>query len=678
MESALFPRIIRFFKTESSWDALRNILTILIPGLFLFFFWDGPIAIAFAVGTLLAALTDVPGNQADKRLTALYGIPLFFLTGLSISLALYYESWTIVLLLGIFGFLYTIIALLGFRINIVGNLALIVASFTIGLRPADPFVFTFALTAGAACFYAVSLIQAYLFPHRSLSFAVEGGIQQMAKLIRLKIDCYNEAVPLHQIYRQLSALHIKVSDQLEAVRSILLRDKRLLEDQHPASKIWLAKLYQLVDLYELLMAIDNDYEHIRDTLKGGKTLILIRESLAILSKATARLRVKGRSRGFHTAKRERLEGLLQELETTALTENLQKKELTISIVNQLRQVANILQNIHIPHALEDNTWVANKDISNFAAPQHNWKTIAKNLSFKSAIFSYAVRMALLLMLGGLIGFLLPEYRYASWILLTIILVARPSYNITQKRNYQRIIGSLIGIAISLILLVCIQNICWLAAIAALCLYLFLLFNKPDYLVCVIFITITILLGQKIHEGSIQDLLGSRFAFTLLGSIFAVLGCLAIPINHYRSVAQNTDSLIQHFKSYLEKIKESYASANINYYDLRLLRKFTQASLAQSYDSLEQLEKEPIRGRYYKTDIIHFQTLAYRINALLVGLSIQMTKLGQSLPVEEMSERANYVAELIQEAELLSKKGYGLARSKRAAGWKIGKAEKLSS
>src|SRR5690606_10437261 len=220
--------------------------------------------------------------------------------------------------------------------------------------------------------------------------------------------------------------------------------------------------------------------------------------------------------------------------------------------------------------------------------------------FKSPIFSYAVRMSALLMAGGLIGYFLPEYRYASWILLTIILVARPSYTNTQKRNYELFVGSFIGIAISLLLLVYIKNAWVLIAIAAFCLYLFLLFNKPDYLVCVIFITITILLGQNIHEGSIQDLLGSRFAFTLLGSIFAVLGCLAIPINHYRSVAQNTDSLIQHFKSYLEKIKESYASANINYYDLRLLRKFTQASLAQSYDSLEQLEKEPIRGRYYKS------------------------------------------------------------------------------
>jgi uncharacterized membrane protein YccC len=287
------------------------------------------------------------------------------------------------------------------------------------------------------------------------------------------------------------------------------------------------------------------------------------------------------------------------------------------------------------------------------APQSNIKTIQKNLSFKSPIFSYAVRMAILLMAGGLIGYFLPEYRYASWILLTIILVARPSYHITQKRNYQRIIGSVIGIAISLALLLLIKNLLILVIIAAFCLYLFLLFNKPNYLVCCIFITITILVGQHIHEGEIHDILGSRFAFTLLGSIFAVLGCLAIPINHYRSVEHSTKSLIQHFRSYSEKIQESFNSHNLNYYDLRLFRRFTQASLAQTYDSLDQLAKEPLKGKFLKEDILHFQTLAYRINALLVGLSVNLTKLGISLEQEIMSEKINFINSLIDESEILS-------------------------
>ncbi len=661
MATTLLSKITSFLKTESSLDALRNILVVIVPISLIFNFISGPIAIAFAVGALLSALTDLPGNKIDKLSTAAYCIPIFFITALSTSLAIYFQSWLIIVLLGAFGFIYTIIALLGFRINVVGNLGLIVASFTIGLRPSDPIQFTLALTSGAIFFFIICLIQIYLFPNRSLRYAIEGAIKNMANLIKLKIDCYDENVSLSKTYQDLTALHLKVSDQLEAVRSILLRDKKLHSEKDISSKIWLAKLYQLVDLYELLMAVDHDYEKIREMLKGGNTLPLIRQSLALLSLETNRLTLSNVEKKFHPTKRYELEELLLELETELGDASSQKWELTCSISTQLRHVADILQDIQIKGLYNQDNLVESKKFKNFVAPKSNLKTILNNLTFKSTIFSYAVRMSVLLILGGLIGFLLPEFRYASWILLTIILVARPSYINTQRRNYQRIIGSLIGIAISLALLLVIKNVFLLISIATLCLYLFLLFNKPNYLVCVIFITITILIGQHIHEGQVQDILGSRFVFTLLGSILAVLGCLAIPINHYRSIEQSTASLIQHFKSYLTKIQESYDTQNLNYYDLRLLRKFTQSSMAQCYDSLEQFAKEPLKGKNYKSDIIHFQTLAYRINALLVGLSVNITKLGFSLNPELMEEKVDYIYQLIEEADSLSQK---LAKGKR--------------
>lgn len=654
MVSASLSKVKTFLKSESSLDALRNILVILIPSILIFYFLDGHIAIAFAVGVLLAALTDVPGNKIDKISTAVYCLPIFFITSITTSFALFYHSWTILLLLSAFGFLYTIIAVLGFRVNVVGNLGLIVASFTIGLRPNDPIQFSLAVTAGALFFFIICIIQVYLTPNRSLRYAVEGGIKTMGNLIRLKVDCYDEKVSLNIAYKALSSLHVKVSDQLESIRFILLRDKKLHSEHDEESKIWLAKLYHLVDLYELLMAIDNDYEEIRNTLRGGNTLKLIRQSLHLLHKETQRLTSTSSIMENRPTKRYKLEELLLQLETEQADATPQKWTLICSISTQLRHVSDILQKFEVQQEYHENTLVDSKNYIDFVAPKSTLKTIINNLTFKSPIFAYAIRMSALLMAGGLIGFLLPEYRYASWILLTIILVARPSYTNTQKRNYQRIIGSIIGIAISLLLLLWVDNILVLISIAAFCLYLFLLFNKPNYLVCVIFITISILLGQHVYEGEIQDILGSRFAFTILGSIFAVLGCLAIPINHYRSVQQSTNSLLQNFHSYLFKIQESYESKNMNFYDLRLFRKFTQSSLAQCYDALEQLAKEPLKGKSLKGDIVHFQNLVYRINALLVGLSVNMTKLGLTLNPESMEEKIRHINSLIMEAEELSK------------------------
>ncbi|MFZ4260475.1 FUSC family membrane protein [Sphingobacterium sp. HJSM2_6] len=641
-----------FFKTESSQDALRNILLILIPSFLVYQLINPHVAIAFAVGTLLASLTDLPGIKKDKFHTAITSIPLFGITAISISLLHYFNLWAIIPAVGLYGFLFTFMALFGFKYNIIGNLSLIVATFTIGLRPENPWQFTLALTLGSVFFFICSIIFSYLFPYRSLKHAVSTGIQGLSHLIVLKIDCYDENKPLNNTFKELSTLHIRVSDQLEAVRSFILRDKNLLNEQNLVTKIWLTKLYQLIELYELLMAIDNDYEDIRSILKKGNSLSLIQKAMLILSLETEKLaQPKINSKSNQYAE---FNNLLIQLELEGIRGNFQQRELIQSIANQLRQIAKVLQNIPIKKIQNDQSWVETKNIKDFVNSKVTYKAIKKNLTFKSPIFSYAVRMAILLMLGTSIGFFLPEFRFSSWILLTIILVARPTLLITQKRNYQRIVGSIIGIILSLILLLTIQNTYVLIIIASASLYLFLLFNKPNYLVCVVFITVTILLGQFMYEGEILDLLGSRLIFTLLGSLLAVIGCLAIPINYFRPVALHSEALINQFNSYVQHIEASYHSKNINYYELRLQRKYTQSLLAQCYDALTQLENEPSKGRTPSNDIAHFQNLAYRINALILGLSINMTKIGFNLSPDTLNEKLSFLKNLIQETDSLSK------------------------
>ncbi len=646
--------ITSFFKTESSQDALRNILFILTPTFLLYQTIDPHFAIAFAVGTLLSSLTDLPGIKKDKFATALTTIPLFFITAISISLLHYYHLWAIIPVIGLYAFLFTFISLFGLRYSFIGNLSLIVISFTIGLRPENPWQFTLALTLGSIFFFTYNIIYSYIFPYRSLKHAVDIGIHGLSQLLLLKIDCYDEEKPLNKTFKALSSVHIRVSDQLEAVRSLILRDKELLNEDNLPTKIWLSKLYQLIELYELLMAIDNDYEDIRLILKDGESLTLIQKSMKILSVETEKLSKNKNSRISNSSPYKEFYQLMIQLELESIRGNFQQRELIHSISNQLRQIANILQNIPIKKIQHDHSWVEAKNIKDFVSRKITYRAIKKNLSFKSSIFSYAVRMSVLLMAGTAIGFFLPEFRFSSWILLTIILVARPTYSITQKRNYQRIVGSVIGIVISLIILVTIQNVYILLIIACISLYLFLLFNKPNYLVCVVFITITILLGQFMYEGEIVGLLGSRFIFTLAGSLFAVLGCLIIPINYFRPVALHSEALINQFKSYIDHIEASYHSKNINYYELRLQRKYTQSLLAQCYDAITQLENEPIKGKTSSTDIAHFQNLAYRINALILGLSINMTKMGFNLTPETLKDKLSFLKDLIQETDSLSK------------------------
>lgn len=648
----MLNKLIYFFNKESSREALRNILTICIPSIVVYYCFSLNIAIAFAVGIILSALTDIPGNFNDKKLTAYLTIPTFFIAGLCASMSLIHLHWLIVVLLAFFGFICNFVLVLGPRIGVIGNLTLIVISFTLGLKPTDAWTFTLALTAGSLTFFIISIIQTWLSPNRSLKYAMDDGFENMANLIRLKVNCYDEKLPLDNVYKALSLIHIKVSEQLEIVRSLLLREKNIENENSSKHAVWISKIYKLIDLYELLMANDYDYETIRTQLHHTNTLPIIRATLLELAAQIAQISSnKGISK--KALKNSTIHANIKKLKDIQQSSDKETAGILLSILEHIAQVQNIIDTIQTAALMEDASWISNSNYKSFVSSQMSFDTLKKNFTTGSPIFMYSMRMSILLTVAAFIGYLLPEYRYASWIILTIILVARPSYLITQKRNFQRITGSIIGLILSVIILYFVKDIVVLLLITAVSLYAFYLFNKPNYLTCVIFITITIIISLSIHEGNTSTLLGSRFAFTLVGSLFALLGCLIIPINHSKTVDTLSQSLISNYKRYLAKINQSKKAETIDFYQLRLVRKHAQTNLAQFYDAMDQYLKDPRNKRIDNNKVNLSKTLAYRINALLIGLSLSITKSSTLDTYADIDLKINSIDLLIDELNTLA-------------------------
>lgn len=663
----------QFFGKEFSKDALRNILVILLPAILLFYTVSLDVAIAFAVGVILSSLTDLPGNRQDKTMTAIWCSTLFTITAFSTALALHHLSWGILPILGIWGFLCTLLIALGPRWGVIGNLTMIVISFTIGLKPQDPIVFALSFSVGTGCFFVISLLQAYLSPYRSLKYAMKDGFEQMAILLETKIKCYDERLPLEQAYRELSLLHIKISEQLENIRSLLLREKTLITSEHESDLIWLRKIYRLIDLYELLMGIDTDYETIREKLKHSEVLPIIRHILLLLSNEIKDLEntssmelnkdpkgsghfdlVEMTDKNAEIKTKQQISADIKKLEQILNSSDNENKALINPILIHIKHIVTIVQQIQQANIAPDPTWVSTASYKNFVPTTNKRQVIAKHIKTRSPIFIYSIRMATLLMLSGLVGYTLPEYRYASWIILTVILVARPSYATTQRRNYQRIVGSLVGIAVSLLITLATHDTTILLLIAMISLYGFFLFNKPDYLICVIFITIAAILALHLYEGNIWDLLGSRLAFTLLGSIIALIGCFALPVNHHKTMKSLTEILIGNYQNYYHKLRARLCEHNVDHQELRLVRKHAQTSLAQLYDNLDQFQKEPRYKKQDWSDMLSFQTLAYRINALLVGISVSITKSIEQENDTALLERLDNIEALIHELHELGR------------------------
>ncbi|MCH5682915.1 FUSC family protein [Niabella sp. W65] len=84
--------------------------------------------------------------------------------------------------------------------------------------------------------------------------------------------------------------------------------------------------------------------------------------------------------------------------------------------------------------------------------------LKENFSLKSNSFRHAIRVTLACILGYGVANLL-ELQYSYWVLLTIIVILKPTYSVTRQRNYQRLIGTFVGAVggLALLYLIPTQN-----------------------------------------------------------------------------------------------------------------------------------------------------------------------------------------------------------------------------
>src|SRR5690606_35122231 len=98
------------------------------------------------------------------------------------------------------------------------------------------------------------------------------------------------------------------------------------------------------------------------------------------------------------------------------------------------------------------------DISKFISHDiFDYKSFRNNLSFKSDVFRHSLRLAIVLVLGYLLAQLLNFGQHVNWILLTILVILKPGWSLTKERNFQRLVGTIVGGVVGIILLIWITD-----------------------------------------------------------------------------------------------------------------------------------------------------------------------------------------------------------------------------
>jgi uncharacterized membrane protein YccC len=623
----IYSRLKLLVQGEYAQEALRALAITLIPGILLGYWTKVPYGIALSLGALTASLVDLPTQWMTKWRTAIWSIPLYFLVSYIIGTSVSFPI-ALVISLVFCAFVCTMLGAFGMRMGLLGTTAMLLAAFTIGFRVMDPLLFALWIAAGAALYHSISLLMAYVQPHRALTHALQEGIRSTAQLLRAKAYCYRYGYPLETAFESIAALHIKVSDQQEQIRERLISRKAKTEELTLKERKWWARAYALMDLYEQITAVDKDYETIRQQLHPAQALEPIEKLILHLAdevEALAQFRQDKEREQIYLQNRVVIGDLIRDIRRIR---DHQDAETAQILTDTLRNVQDMFACFYRIRSAKEDAHME-RILSNPAQrqsfltyPAQGWKALKGHLHLQSPVFIFALRLAALMFLGASLGLVLPDNQYMYWILLTIIIVARPIYAITQKRNTERMLGTMGGACVGVTVLWAIPSIEVQWVLAIMFLYGFLVYNRPVYLWSVWCITPAVMIGLQWYEGDFLQILGSRLAYTLAGCGLALLGWYLIPFRTSKHLPQHARKVKHALTQFVLQIQKNLQGEDTSF-ETRIARKEAHVAMAALSDALLHLRKEPGKNPQEWHNWQNFQKQAYSINGRITSLHLAL-------------------------------------------------------
>lgn len=631
-----FRELRLIIRSEYFSDALRTTLSIILPFATLYYFAGSHIAITVGVGALLVSLTDSPGTLGDKLLMSVSSLCLFFFISLVTAL-LIKEVVLSGLLIFVFCMIFGLFTAFGKRWSLLGTMALILMTFVQGLKPVNPLSFSLYIVAGGVCYYIVSLLQTRLWPLSSIKHALGECIIATSDFLRAKAAFYNEGSNLQDNYLQLIQKHNKVHEKQEQVRDLLLRNKMLMRDEHEQGQRHLLAITQVIDLYERIGAVQYDYELLLENLKDTGLLNAITKVIGCMANDLQLMGValcgKTKIKYSDTSASEIL-AVKQKIARLNAVDN--NKRILVKLEINIDEIYTLLRKLSDTLTLSFDKIDFPEDLPAYqffiSADQISVPVLGKHLSFRSPVFRFAIRLSV----ACLVAFsmtLLPVGYYSYWILLTVIVVIKPGFGLTKKRNLQRLKGSLLGVAIGMVLLLVIPNVTVKLVLAGLFLLGYFAYLRINYMLSIVSLTPMIIICLNIYTGN-QSIILERVVDTILGCAIAFAASYLFPSWEVRKHRMYIGDIVRANLSYLKKLHDQTAGIPSDITSFKLARKEVYTKLTMLSSGIQNMLLEPKRAQSQVKHLYEFEVLSYQLSSTIASFfpfsNIQLTEVTRQL------------------------------------------------
>ncbi|WP_109479481.1 FUSC family membrane protein [Paraburkholderia sp. C35] len=558
--------IKKFLYSQYFYGGLRIAVGVSLPAvLCLIVFHNRDLGFTIATGALGACAVDMPGPLKYKHNEMLACSVIGFLAALATGLATVnpIALWCTVVPLT---FVLSLIVVYGNRWPQISfaTLFMMVVTLEEHFTPIQALINASWILVGGLWFTYWSTFVSRWMMYRIEQQALAESVFALADYLLARSDFYDLDNDLDECYRNLVAKQIAAVAMQDAARDIVLRNlPKMKSGRLEPRRAMLFNLFiHIVDLHEQFVGAHTDYPLVRNTFGASDMLIFYRDlirkaaadlediGLAVLQNEPPRARINVKAE---------LRAIEYEIELMRKQDMPKKNPEAYSAISatfrRIWSATRLIDKMRKNLASEENTKETelrlDQALTRFVSSRRvPFGSIFSNLTMASPSFRHALRVTIAVAIGFWLGRLLPLTN-AYWIVMTTVIILKPGYSLTKQRNGQRIVGTLIGCAASIALIMSVKEPHILIIVMFACMvmsYSLLLFN---YTASVVFTSAYVLLMFHLLAPGSLHIIGERAIDTVVGCAIAIAASHLFPYWEYRLMGKLVNDMIAAMRNYLE-------------------------------------------------------------------------------------------------------------------------------
>lgn len=623
----------KFINSYNFSDAVRVSIGIILPAVIFGYYGQLSTGILVSLGAMVTSTADVPG-PIQRRMTGMVAtILLIFIIA---SIIGYSNSQHILLGFIIAGlcFILTLIGIYGNRVNNIGFAGLLIMVLSLdryeaGWQVLEDSLFLFS---GGLWYILLSLALFRMRPYKIVQQALGDCIISIADYLKIRSYFYDADVDYEKTYTDLMIQQEAVHAKQEQLREMIFKSRQIISQSTVTSRTLLIIFIESIDFFEKATATLYNYKELHNHFDDTHILDQFKE---IIGKMTNELTEIGMSvqAGLPSKVSKDLNSELNNLKTkfdefVSLNRSPKNIEALVSLRKIMQMLEDMVVRIYTLHHYTRydkkriKGYKLSKDYDSFVStPDLDIELLKENFSFNSNHFRHALRVSIATTIGYILSFIL-KLDYSNWVLLTILVILKPTYSLSKQRNLHRLLGTVIGAAISFLVLYLIPSEQAKFAVMVVFILLTYSFIRTNYFISVLFMTgYVMILFYILNANHFLSVIENRVVDTLIGSVIAFLSTyIFVPSWEKEQIRNYMQKAIENASGYFDTVSKTFITGQFDDLKYRLSRK--NAFIAQSNLSgaFNRMMNEPKSKQENIKNIHQFTVLIYTLNSHIASLA----------------------------------------------------------